>query len=243
MHCVQFETRLNDLLDERRRPSRDRQLVEHARRCHECADLLASQELLLAGLETLACAETSRGLGARRVWETANCRDASPRRSAPIDITLRVALAVADERRASRRKHWLWLVPAVAASLLVAIVAWRNLGTALSGSRPAIESIVHNSDPNPPTIDRHPRVTPGSGLSGDGLAVVGPQLPAYVWPSMRTTDEISHNLTDSVEHLADGLRPVTDSMSAAFQALRRALPGAEPAAHSSWIGPSQEWIA
>ncbi len=226
MHCVQFETRLNDLLDEREPPGDDRQLIEHARRCDECADLLAGHEMLLADLQSLACAGSLDGPRTLR------------RPAAPVDFSLRVALAVADERRAARRNGWFWLIPALAASLLVAVVAWRNLGAAFSGARPTAETMAHAATPVTPSAVRHPGDIPQATPL---TSVIAAQLPSYPWTGMRT-DQISQGLTDSVEHLADGLKPVTDSMSAALQALRRTLPGAEPAVRSSWIGAGQEWL-
>ncbi len=53
MKCVEFESRLNDLLDERRSPGRDRGLSQHAELCAGCADLLAAHETLLEGVAAL----------------------------------------------------------------------------------------------------------------------------------------------------------------------------------------------
>src|SRR6516225_6236482 len=51
MHCVRFEMRLNELLDERISPDTDRELLNHAEDCPDCAELLAGHELLLSGRE------------------------------------------------------------------------------------------------------------------------------------------------------------------------------------------------
>ena len=52
MHCVRFEMRLNRLLDDRASPDSDLELVEHARECPDCAELLTANELLLRGIES-----------------------------------------------------------------------------------------------------------------------------------------------------------------------------------------------
>ncbi|MFM8253344.1 MAG: hypothetical protein ACKOBW_17265 [Planctomycetota bacterium] len=57
MNCADFETRLNDLLDDRQTPSDDPQLFQHARECLACRQLLVQ-------LQTMA--EVSDFLGATR---------------------------------------------------------------------------------------------------------------------------------------------------------------------------------
>jgi hypothetical protein len=50
MRCEQFETRLNDVLDLRGDPRRDRPLAAHAAVCGDCRRLLGSYEAMLGGL-------------------------------------------------------------------------------------------------------------------------------------------------------------------------------------------------
>jgi hypothetical protein len=57
MNCAEFETRLNQLLDDRQTPSDDAQLFHHARECVACRQLLLQ-------LQTMA--EVSNYLGATR---------------------------------------------------------------------------------------------------------------------------------------------------------------------------------
>ena len=54
MRCVEFEMRLNDLLDERVLPGSDPILDSHVAECAECAELLSAHLALLDGAETLA---------------------------------------------------------------------------------------------------------------------------------------------------------------------------------------------
>ena len=56
MKCVEFENRLNDLLDERVAPSFDIGLVEHAQSCARCCELLAAHEALLEGVAAMPVA-------------------------------------------------------------------------------------------------------------------------------------------------------------------------------------------
>jgi hypothetical protein len=53
MRCVEFETRLNELLDGRASPAVDAALSAHARRCPSCAEMLAGYEALLDGVASL----------------------------------------------------------------------------------------------------------------------------------------------------------------------------------------------
>lgn len=50
MQCVEFEDRLNRLLDHRLSPDDDQPLCDHAQECQECAGLLHAQQRLFAGL-------------------------------------------------------------------------------------------------------------------------------------------------------------------------------------------------
>ena len=51
MRCSDFENRMQRLLDKRRRPELDGELIAHAQVCGNCEDVLSSQALLFDGLE------------------------------------------------------------------------------------------------------------------------------------------------------------------------------------------------
>lgn len=50
MRCEDFEVRLNDVLDERRSPSSEPELAEHAGQCAACREVMRGYEDMLAGL-------------------------------------------------------------------------------------------------------------------------------------------------------------------------------------------------
>ena len=101
MHCVQFEMRLNQLLDDRRDPECDLDLAEHARECPGCADLLVAHETLLRGVELRRFDEPSAGR----------------------DFAVRVAADVARSSGDSAWQRWSWSVGTIAAALLLALAA------------------------------------------------------------------------------------------------------------------------
>ncbi|HEV3418471.1 MAG TPA: hypothetical protein VG056_16735 [Pirellulales bacterium] len=193
MHCVQFEMRLNELLDERSSPDADLELVEHARDCSDCADLLAAHELLLDGVETLE----SPGAGA--------------------DFAVRVAAELADARR-PRWRSWIWSVPAVAATALIAVGLWRVLNAPSYEDGSTARSVPSNSHPV------------AAGVAPD---VTDRYFQYYGSQAKAMTEEFRGRRIEWVEQLADGLKPVADSMSAALHALRRTLPGGDSGVRSS----------
>jgi hypothetical protein len=197
MHCVQFEMRLNHLLDDRRDPDSDLELAEHARECPCCAELLFGHEMLLRGVEMRMLDEPTAGR----------------------DLAVRVAAEVAGGSRRSSWRHWSWTIPTVAASLLLAFAVWHRVGGIDDSARPNDRSITKDGIPTAPPITSH------RGPSYDGI--------------YRRTAEWTQELRppEWVEQMADGLKPVADSMSAALHGLRRTLTGAEPAVRSSQFEP------
>jgi predicted anti-sigma-YlaC factor YlaD len=102
LNCASFKSRLNAVLDARRQPQLDLPLRAHARHCPQCAHWLSTQMPLLEALPT------------------------TPVEPSP-DFALRVLQAVEVERRQQSR----WRVratafAAVAATLLIAIIGWRE---------------------------------------------------------------------------------------------------------------------
>ena len=66
MHCREFEQRLDAILDDRRSPTADPRLREHASHCLRCRELLHDQAMLLAGFSHAHRAAAGREF-ARRV--------------------------------------------------------------------------------------------------------------------------------------------------------------------------------
>ncbi len=190
MHCVQFEMRLNQLLDDRRDPECDLDLAEHARECPGCADLLVAHETLLRGVELRRFDEPSAGR----------------------DLAVRVAAEVARSSGDSAWQRWSWSVGTIAAALLLALALWHRIG-GLKDSAPADQSTT-------------PIASRDDGSNRDLLD--------------RAVERTQKLLADSpqwAEHVADGLKPVADSMSAALNGLRKRFSGGEPAVRSSQFEP------
>lgn len=53
MKCIDFENRLNELLDDRLSPQEDAALIGHAENCVDCREMLAAQENLFLGMAAL----------------------------------------------------------------------------------------------------------------------------------------------------------------------------------------------
>lgn len=67
MNCESFETRLNEVLDERGAIESDRPLLEHASSCATCRGLLASYAALLEGVDRLERPGLQQGVAERIV--------------------------------------------------------------------------------------------------------------------------------------------------------------------------------
>jgi hypothetical protein len=202
MHCVRFEMRLNELLDERASPEADPELLDHAQDCSECAELLAGHDLLVNGLERF---EPSLGR----------------------DFSVRVAAHFADQNRRSSRGRWLGSLAAIATGVLLAV------------------GILHllNSTPDERggggiVINPH---GPGS-LKADSPSVA-PRYADLLAGANAWRQRIGEQRPVWVDEMADGLKPVADSMSAALHALRRTLPRGEAPVRSSQFEPGSWKIA
>jgi hypothetical protein len=210
MHCREFESRLNDILDDRGPPRADTQLAAHAEACEACRRLLDGQQALWNGLVQRPLPSTSAGF-ARRVVQQA-------------------APEVVISRGAFARRIW-WALATVlstaAAVLLVVSIVWQ----ARRGSAPQPgESVVNVPNTTPTTPNR---AAPG-GLAmahGDWL-IEAPRLPSRIHGTYRgTIDNLAVTLPetarrlDEVEHYAPGIRPIRISFGVLLDALWRTIPG------------------
>jgi hypothetical protein len=187
MHCVQFEMRLNQLLDDRRDPDSDLQLANHARECSDCADLLVGHELLRHGVELRLLNEPT----------------------AARDLALQVAVELSRSSRESVWRRWSWSIGTIAAALLLTLALWRRSASVDDRAR----------------ADRPEMATDASRYDLP-LASLG-----------ELTQEFRRRSPQWAEQVADGLKPVADSMSAALSGLRRTFSGGEPAVRSSQFEP------
>jgi hypothetical protein len=216
MHCREFESRLNDILDNRGQPRADGQLVAHAQVCDPCRQLLAGQQALFAGLKHRPLAATvSTGFADRVVAQSG--------------ATFLVG------NRVSPARAW-WAVATVlstaAAVLLIVSLVWQ----ARRGNVPRLDNNVVNRDPATPA---HERLAPNGRAPGSNLAmsqsdwlIEAPRLPSHIRGSYRgTLDNLAVALPetvqrlDEVEHYAPGIRPIRISFGLMFDALWRTLPG------------------
>jgi len=199
MRCADFETRLNEVLDERGSVEVDPQLSAHAQNCPDCSGLLAGCSALLDGL------------------------DARMTPQPPVELADRVL-----KQSASSRDTWsgrlLAICVAVAAGLLIALLPKLFYPTG-PGSQPMAEDTPVDIDVTPPGTDSDvapPADTPTPPPSGPSLAN---QLP-YA-EMVRYTGQTMAQFPNTVRNTQtpEGLRPVTSSMAVAFDAVRRTLPG------------------
>jgi len=197
MRCVEFEMRLNELLDERLPPESDPVLESHAVDCPQCGDLLSAHEALLDAAEGLA---------------------RSPLRS---DLAVRVAADLVQPT-GPRLGSWTWGLVATAAAVMISLGLWRWH----AGANPAL--LAGNNELVGPTRNATVPSAPGA-LSG--LQQTDPRLWISQSTQQVTTDLGARDWT-RVEQMADGLKPVADSMSAAWEALRRTWPHVERTARS-----------
>jgi hypothetical protein len=209
MQCVQFETRLNELLDERLSPELEPAIGRHAGECARCAALLAAHEDLLTGVESLRMSE------------------AMP------DLAVRVAGELS-------RRHILappargWWIPAAAAALLLGVGVWcwaaasrkgaEQLATSGTDMSVAMRTAAHEGpSPSASPASTAPTATSRSRVVSQWI----------VTDTKALAEDFSVRPRLLMEQMADGIKPVADSMSAALEALRRNLPTTEAGSHSS----------
>jgi hypothetical protein len=103
LNCAAFKSRLDAVLDARCSPQLDLQLCAHTRRCPSCARWLATQMGLLDAMQDTAAAEPSA------------------------DFALQVLQTMDVHRQQQQRRRMRAMAcVALAASLLIAVIAWRG---------------------------------------------------------------------------------------------------------------------
>ncbi len=220
MHCQQFEQRINDLLDERSSPARDPAVREHARHCGRCADLLRAYRSMVAGLRDLPAPELENDLSdlvvAKLSRPQPQMAELVPESPAP---TIR-----AQESRSKRLMAWLRPLATLAAGVLIVVGVYRVLP--IGKSNPATTNSVVSSPikttpiakPSPIAISRSPVHT----LGGNQMA-----LADHYNRLAEEAEQLAQRQMAVASEVADGLRPVADSMNAAINVLRPA-PRTEP---------------
>lgn len=140
------------------------------------------------------------------------------------DLAVRVAAEFEGGWRQSRRRSWTWTLPAVAAGLLVAFGVWQLLKVPSGkGDLPKDHRLVN--DPQ------------GAVVPGHSPEASSPYYRSFFARTAELRQQFGGPPLEWVDQMADGLKPVADSMSAAFHALRRTFPGGESPARSSQFEP------
>jgi hypothetical protein len=198
MQCNAFEMRMQRLLDQRLRPEQDDQLRSHADVCAECREMLSGQERLFTALELSEIPPLSDGF-TDRVLQSLERRPGSNQFT-----TRHMSLALA-----------------IAATLLIAIVPTISWWQSQPAGRNAERSAVDNSAV----------VIEGSR----SVASVAGEPAGSEWWKEQTQSlwelyppQVRARHRQQVDRLADDLRPLTSSFTAAVTALKRSLPTGKP---------------
>lgn len=240
MRCNEFESRLNDLLDLRRTPSADPQLLGHAAGCGDCREQLAACDALFLGLSLPAASALPAGF-AQGV----------------------VAKAAPAARSVVFPSYAAWgVVCAIAAAVLLAVslVVWRpageqrlarpaggNAGGQLRGGlaigfpRPA--PVPPPAPAKAPAPAQAPALvaSPAQPAAAPTLAAEDSPAPEALGDYRFSLEQFTNQLPlavpplETVDQYAPGFRPLRESFEAAFDALRRTIPGA----HDSPTVPPQ----
>lgn len=194
MRCDEFETRLQHVLDQRKVPEQDELLRQHARVCFNCQRILALQSQLFDGLELAVIPDLPEDF-ARRV--------------------VREVIPHAGRRR--RPVPWTLALAAVAATLLLAVVpaAWSRFHKG-----PHVASARRSAEPSPdgPRTDNVVAEDHRAKRGEMWWKVPADSILELYPPEAR----LRHR--QGVDEIANDLRPITTSFSAAITALRRTIP-------------------
>jgi len=227
MQCEEFETRLNDLLDERLPIERDAVLRAHAAACGGCRRLATGYGALFQGLADLPTPECDAALAWRVV---AHCRAARNRRR-----TVRYAFG--------------GLAAAAAAIVVVAFALRDPGGPQVVDLQPAAQDAPRVAATNPPPLDMAEVsappaeiVSPDAALlaaaeSADPNAVLARETRQtlagafLLLPGLGTQSAVAGGASpnavaaDGPYEVGDELKPLTDSTAGALGFLMNVLPG------------------
>ncbi|MEE3371129.1 MAG: hypothetical protein VX346_17485 [Planctomycetota bacterium] len=202
MRCLDFEERMQLLLDHRCRPDHDSELRMHAAVCAGCQQALEVQRSLFAQIAIASTTEFPGGMATA------------------------VLNQLAEERHARRQRLRRGLACTLAACLTVVLFMRHDFrqtaempkSTAPSGvTTQPVFSLPDTQQP-PHHSQVEPNATADSKWPGQTV-----QLALQQWKTPLAQWNANSSL--SLHQIADGLRPITSSFSIALNALRRTLPG------------------
>lgn len=219
MHCLEFQHRLDAILDNRENPAADPQLADHATRCHRCRQLLAEHTELFAGLSQIKTPALDVSF-ARRV----------------------VASAVPQIARGTRRSRWMRPVAAIlaaAAAMLIALsIVWvsRQRESSLADAEQAPARIRGGFSgfavATPPYTGRKATAAarPAPPVTIADVLLETPRLPNRLRNYRGALDEFAVALPaaaqrlDEIEQMAPGIRPLCASLEMIWDTLCRTIP-------------------
>ncbi|HUY90742.1 MAG TPA: hypothetical protein VMV10_18555 [Pirellulales bacterium] len=261
MQCAEFESRLNDLLDERLRLDADFLLSEHARCCRECRNLAAAYEAVVVGLEQSRPPEPGVDLAARVLTDMAVASGSClPRPAALTEGHSKRVLPgrqrLFDGRILHRRVS---MLAALAAAMLLAVaLRWAVGPIAMEPAGRNHDGLAPQKQPGEPLVVQHamapdtvarlsgrqPPILEEQATGSDsfrGLAAetsqsfaVAMQLFPGVGAAPQDAGEASANdpASDWVHGLSDGLKPVTRPTAGALNSFLQLLAAGEKGSRS-----------
>ncbi len=243
MRCAEFESRLNEVLDERLGLDSDPELVDHAQRCQPCRSLASSYEAIVTGLEQAKLPEASPALTARIV----SALPASAAESARPDVirgsfgARRPSLPSSDgKRRGSGWRRTLVGLAAAAALLVAVSLRWNAADRGQRPAGPEPGSIAVRSDASPQGAE----VAPAPPSASDPYRALAAETSNSVSTAMRlfpgvsgTAEDAAGNSNDAqasgwVHGVSDGLRPVTRTTTSAVHSFFELLAGGDEGSRS-----------
>ncbi|MEX0675852.1 MAG: hypothetical protein WD063_02175 [Pirellulales bacterium] len=233
MKCEEFEDRLNQALDQRRRPEWDADLRVHCDYCAECRELAAAYGVLLDAFYALATPEPPADLSVRVLDEL---------RSRP-STSRRVSLATALVAMAAAALFVLPVLHSVRdrsdegprrASGPVALRSTQRGNGSRAGwneidALPVVGPVLVSISDDDETTDPYAELAKGTG---QGLASVVLYMPSIGSSPGMISPNVVSGAPSWPQRVSEGLKPVTESVSETLDLLLRALPMSESASRS-----------
>ncbi len=233
MHCAKFESRLNDVLDERLWIDADPALTAHVQHCRPCRELAASYEALISGLEhskipapspAIAAGVLAALPGSCTGWDAPDVIR-GPFRSSP--------QAPAARRRLPWRRSTL-LAFAAAAAVGAIAVFWDTVAPDFHGPNDEPNSIAARSNDSTATA----KVSAATSLDEKRTSDAGhspPNAIAYFPGGASVTTSASGGAAETsswMHDVSDGLKPVTSTTASAVTSFFELLAGNDEGSRS-----------
>lgn len=227
MHCTNFESRLQFLLDERQRPETDDRLQQHAGQCPACQELLDGQQLLFDAMDAISIPTLESSVYTNISPELEHLADASPSPTvASIHSPRWLATGVAT---AATVMIALWLVLPDQQAVTDPQDKTKQISQLPEDTKPA--DVVEDQLQLPPSISEflfidldQPEITyplmlavPSIHLAGLPLSNAPLRRQVENWWRLQTGEE------RPVDRIRDDLRPLAAPISSVFDAIWESL--------------------